>query len=232
MFERHLAKNGEVIGQTVLNIGLRVDAALVDRRIAAPRRPEPGPAVQGFDQLPASLRQRPGAAEGRHRRADDQRGRACCDPGTRKLQAGAGQERAPRTQQELILAGALASFAASRRNASTISQESAVAYVPSSANQRRQPKKANTRNGLCQLCAADAPVRRPWWRSWRLEIRAPRSGTPWARRSRGSGRTSPPAAPRLEAGVPFSGRALCRERRCRFPARRRRPDRGRRRRNP
>ena len=41
MLERRLAKNGEGIGQAVLNIGLRVEAALVDRRVAAPGGPNP-----------------------------------------------------------------------------------------------------------------------------------------------------------------------------------------------
>ena len=95
MLERGLTKNGQRIGKPVLHVSLRVDAALADRRIAAPGRAEARPAIEGCDQLPASLRQRPGAAKGAGRRADDRRERACGDPRTPKLQAGAGQERAP-----------------------------------------------------------------------------------------------------------------------------------------
>jgi hypothetical protein len=36
MFEGRLAKSGERVGQAVLNIGLRVEAALACRGIAAP----------------------------------------------------------------------------------------------------------------------------------------------------------------------------------------------------
>ena len=41
MLERGLAKNGERIGQSVLDIGLGVEAALAYRRIAAPGGPKP-----------------------------------------------------------------------------------------------------------------------------------------------------------------------------------------------
>jgi hypothetical protein len=80
MFERRLAKNGEGVCQAVLDVGLRVDAALIDRRIAAPGRAETGPAVQRFDELPGSLRQCPRAAERARRRADNQRERANNSP--------------------------------------------------------------------------------------------------------------------------------------------------------
>jgi hypothetical protein len=76
-----------------LNVGLRVDAGLVGRGIAAPRRTEPGPAVQGRDELPGPLRQGPGAAKRARRRADDERERACDSPPT--VRASAGQEPAP-----------------------------------------------------------------------------------------------------------------------------------------
>jgi hypothetical protein len=46
MFERRLAINGEGIRQAELNIGLRIEAALIGRGIAAPGRPEASPAVK------------------------------------------------------------------------------------------------------------------------------------------------------------------------------------------
>jgi hypothetical protein len=94
MFERRLAKDGERVCQAVLNIGLRVDAGLIGRGIAAKRRPEAGPAVQGRDELPGPLRQGPGTGKCARRRADDERERACGSPPT--VRASAGQERAPK----------------------------------------------------------------------------------------------------------------------------------------
>ena len=97
MFERRLAKSGERVGEAVLNIGLRVEAALVGRGIAAPGRPESSPAVKGFDELAGSLRHGPGAAKRGRRRAGDKRERGCGSPPT--VRAGAGQDHAP--QREL-----------------------------------------------------------------------------------------------------------------------------------
>src|ERR1700733_6469508 len=97
MFEGRLAKSGERVCETVLNIGLRIEAALVCRGIAAPGRPESGPAVKGFDKLAGSLRHGPGAAKRGRRRAGDQRERGCGSPPTAR--ADAGQDHAP--QREL-----------------------------------------------------------------------------------------------------------------------------------
>src|ERR1700722_11424555 len=97
MFERRLAINCEAICQAELNIGLRVEAALIGRGIAAPRGPESSPAVKGFDELAGSLRHGPGAAKCSRRRAGDERERGCGSPPTAR--AGAGQDHAP--QREL-----------------------------------------------------------------------------------------------------------------------------------
>src|SRR4029077_9949093 len=80
-----------------LNIGLRIEAALIGRGIAAPGRPETSPAVKGFDELAGSLRHGPGAAKRGRRRAGDERKRACGSPPT--VRASAGQDHAP--QREL-----------------------------------------------------------------------------------------------------------------------------------
>src|ERR1700722_15141688 len=96
MFEGRLAKSGERVCETVLNIGLRVEAALVCGGIAAPGRPESSPAVKGFDELAGSLRHGPGAAKGGRRRAGDERKRGCGSPPT--VRAGAGQHHAPQRQ--------------------------------------------------------------------------------------------------------------------------------------
>src|SRR6185437_4737432 len=89
MFERRLAINSEGVGQAVLNIGLRVEAALVGRGVAAPGWAEPGPSVQGRDELTGSRRQGPGAAQcTRRRRAGDDRKRACGSPPTPRANAG------------------------------------------------------------------------------------------------------------------------------------------------
>src|ERR1700722_16468218 len=97
MFEGRLAKSGERVCETVLNIGLRIEAALVCGGIAAPGRPESSPAVKGFDELAGSLRHGPGAAKGGRRRGGNQPERGCGRPPTAR--AGAGQDYAP--QREL-----------------------------------------------------------------------------------------------------------------------------------
>src|SRR5258708_3616958 len=97
MFEGRLAKSGERMCKAVLHIGLRVEAALVGRGIAAPRRPESRPAIQGLDELAAALRKSPGAAKRGRRRAGDERKRAYGSPPTARARA--GQDYAP--QREL-----------------------------------------------------------------------------------------------------------------------------------
>src|SRR5271170_4783723 len=97
MFKRRLAESGERVGEAVLNVSLRVEAALVGRGIAAPGRPKPSPAVKGFDKLAGALRHGPGAAKRGRRRAGDERERGCGSPPT--VRAGASHERVP--QREL-----------------------------------------------------------------------------------------------------------------------------------
>ena len=196
MLERGLTKNGQRIGKPVLHVGLRVDAALADRRIAAPGRAEARPAIEGCDQLPASLRQRPGAAKGASRRADDRRERACGDPRTPKLQAGAGQERAP---PALVLTGALPSL----EQAGATPRDDLDKEAPPLPFRQARINAVNGKNVIhAEGCAAFRAVAhvRPLERATRTI-----SGAHRARRSRGSGRGWPARAiaRRLIEGAPM-----------------------------
>src|SRR3984885_6990994 len=134
MLERRLAESGERVGEAVLNVGLRVEAALTGRRIASPGRPKPSPAVKGFDDLAGSLGHGPGAAKRGRRRAGDERERGCGSPPT--VRAGANQERVPQRE--------LRSPTRTQNNHRT--EAATFPYVKGKS--APEWKKPNTRNGL------------------------------------------------------------------------------------
>jgi hypothetical protein len=74
-FERRLAEDGQFVGDPVFDVGLRVLAVLLNRRIVAPGRARPDPAEERLDEKSASLRLRPGAGPRGHRRGEHDRKR-------------------------------------------------------------------------------------------------------------------------------------------------------------